>query len=72
MFNVDLISAKEEEGNALKEDAFKKMVVLTELLTFFKDHYSYVDIHSPEIDRREVRFLTKKLKKLGVLCKFYS
>ena len=47
-------------------------VALIELLSFFSEHYAYVDIHTPEIDRPEVQSLANKLSKPGVTCEFNS
>jgi len=48
----------------------EKKDILIKLLTFFKENYSYVDIHTPDIDRSEVKFFTEEMKKLGVDCEF--
>ena len=48
------------------------MEALAELLSFFQEHYAYVDIHSPEIDRPEVKELAEKLSRYDVTCEFSS
>jgi len=48
------------------------MEALAELLSFFQEHYAYVDIHSPGIDRPEVKELAEKLSRYDVTCEFSS
>jgi len=64
---VDTVTVDDE---SLEDKAFRKMSALADLLTFFKEQYSYVDIHSPEIDRSEVLLLLEELSELGVVCQF--